>query len=644
MLLSIGMIVKNEEKYLRDCLNGIKPILDNLDAELIIADTGSTDSTIEIAKEFTDKVMEIKWKDDFAHARQHTLDRARGKWYMYIDADEILQDVSEFIDFFKSGDYKDFGYATLSMKNVTPNLDEDSYSTFSALRLAQRHKKLYWSGTIHEYMTPLKSPGKNLPTVVLHYGYNFETEEAKQAKLIRNTTPLLKWFKNEPDNPRPILQLAVEYRAVSDFDEAMKYMDLGLKLFEKDSTDMFYHSFMQQLVAILYISGKKEEAAKASKEYFDEASILYGNAFCVKYYESLSLFELKRYPEASAALRKTQELLRQKEEGELDNYILSYLPVLNVTHEKLEAFLKQVHLFAGEFEEYIELKGTDDYLRDLNLAYTVFIDVVANTTPLELEKIYTHAVANFKVNSFEYNNAISVLEKSIAMPLMKKIISGVLIKHDDFGDGYIYLNKLRQTGDKKHLDYFLNTPAQRHQCFGDVVYHAIKHNADFTNFVENLQITNTSDFVRSFVGTNESLGYALLDYLKSQPINTIKSFRLMCGILYLSYSVEKEQKLKLEYFEAYIRMNYKLSAYLYREDVFCEGAVQALPEQDCFTFYVGNAYHCKDKGDGSGYVRNLRTALQVLPSMKDTIVELLEEFANPAPPENSAIQDLGGGI
>ncbi|MCL1986515.1 MAG: glycosyltransferase, partial [Firmicutes bacterium] len=64
MLLTIGMIMKNEERFLRDCLTAIKPILDNVDSELIIHDTGSTDNSIAIAKEFTDNVFEIEWRDD----------------------------------------------------------------------------------------------------------------------------------------------------------------------------------------------------------------------------------------------------------------------------------------------------------------------------------------------------------------------------------------------------------------------------------------------------------------------------------------------------------------------------------------------------------------------------------------------------
>ena len=79
MVLSIGMIVKNEEKYLERCLNGIKPILDNVDSELIITDTGSTDNTIEIAKKFTDKVFCFDWCDDFAAARNFGLKEAKGE-------------------------------------------------------------------------------------------------------------------------------------------------------------------------------------------------------------------------------------------------------------------------------------------------------------------------------------------------------------------------------------------------------------------------------------------------------------------------------------------------------------------------------------------------------------------------------------
>ena len=56
--LSIGMIVKNEEKNLRACLEALKPLREAVSSELIIVDTGSEDETVQIAKEYTEKVRQ----------------------------------------------------------------------------------------------------------------------------------------------------------------------------------------------------------------------------------------------------------------------------------------------------------------------------------------------------------------------------------------------------------------------------------------------------------------------------------------------------------------------------------------------------------------------------------------------------------
>lgn len=63
--VSLCMIVKNEEEVLRQCLDSVN----NLCEEIIIVDTGSTDKTKEIAREYTDKVIDFKWIDDFSAAR-----------------------------------------------------------------------------------------------------------------------------------------------------------------------------------------------------------------------------------------------------------------------------------------------------------------------------------------------------------------------------------------------------------------------------------------------------------------------------------------------------------------------------------------------------------------------------------------------
>ena len=60
--ISLCMIVKNEEKVLKRCLNNVMNLVD----EVIIVDTGSTDRTKEVAKQFTDKIFDFPWENDFS--------------------------------------------------------------------------------------------------------------------------------------------------------------------------------------------------------------------------------------------------------------------------------------------------------------------------------------------------------------------------------------------------------------------------------------------------------------------------------------------------------------------------------------------------------------------------------------------------
>src|SRR3972149_5420178 len=84
--VSLCMIVKNEETYLADSLKSAKPFVD----EIIVVDTGSTDSTVEIAQAFGAKVVHFPWRDDFAAARNESLRHATGDWVLVMDADERL--------------------------------------------------------------------------------------------------------------------------------------------------------------------------------------------------------------------------------------------------------------------------------------------------------------------------------------------------------------------------------------------------------------------------------------------------------------------------------------------------------------------------------------------------------------------------
>jgi len=82
--LSVCLIVKNEERWLADCLKNIKPVTD----EIILVDTGSSDQSCTIAKQYGAKIFHFEWQDDFAAARNFSLEQAAGNWILILDADE----------------------------------------------------------------------------------------------------------------------------------------------------------------------------------------------------------------------------------------------------------------------------------------------------------------------------------------------------------------------------------------------------------------------------------------------------------------------------------------------------------------------------------------------------------------------------
>jgi glycosyltransferase involved in cell wall biosynthesis len=80
--LSAIVITKNEERNIRECLESIK-----WTNEIVIVDAGSTDRTVEIAKEYTRNIYERPW-DGYGAAKNYGLSQCTGDWVLSLDADE----------------------------------------------------------------------------------------------------------------------------------------------------------------------------------------------------------------------------------------------------------------------------------------------------------------------------------------------------------------------------------------------------------------------------------------------------------------------------------------------------------------------------------------------------------------------------
>lgn len=232
MKLTIGMIVKNEEKYLERCLTSIKPILDNVDSELIITDTGSTDRTVEISKKFTDKILHFEWVNDFSAARNTTVANAKGEWYMFVDGDDIFESCDDIIKFFNSGEYKNYGSASFIYRNIV-NLEKHNFVDQNVIRMTKLFPETRFVGIIHENLFPLMPPIRMISDIVDHYGYLYDNNENPEAKKMkRNEELLLKELKNTEDtNPRHsfIYYYLFESARNVDPEKAEKYLKEGME-------------------------------------------------------------------------------------------------------------------------------------------------------------------------------------------------------------------------------------------------------------------------------------------------------------------------------------------------------------------------------------------------------------------------------
>ena len=299
MVLTIGMIVKNEEKYLESCLTAIQPLLDAVDSELIITDTGSTDKTVEIAERFADKVLHFDWCNDFSAARNTTIDAAKGEWYMFLDADDIFRSCDGIIDFFNSGEYKEYNAASYTSHNIT--IDNDVSVDYRAPRLVKLRPDTRFVGVVHEALNTYGFPIKNIYDVADHYGYIYENDEQRQAKNKRNIDLLLIKLRTDKE-PSPIIYLQL-FQSYMGFDrcKAFEYIDKGIEICRRKK--YYVLSAMLSTKAFAYYSEENfEKSLDICEDYFNtDSSIRQGTLSLdieVLAIKASALSKLDRYNDA----------------------------------------------------------------------------------------------------------------------------------------------------------------------------------------------------------------------------------------------------------------------------------------------------------------------------------------------------------
>lgn len=321
-LLSVAMMVKNEEDFLEDALKSAQKIAD----EIVVVDTGSTDRTVEIAKAYNTKLSFYEWQNDFSDARNETIRRSQGDWIFILDADERIVAKNQNPKFFQ--DFRNhlvpsvhFPYQALMLNVSNQTLAGAEMNSLHSIRVFPRHEHLKYQNRVHNQFAVCvpnveKQPDMSLqiyPHIYLiHLGYDPDVY-AKKKKTARSLPLIEAMVKENPNNYIYRFYLGREYLINKKYSLAIEILEETI--FELlDQPEKGY--FVETLKTLLYIYEiEKTILVEAEKiEVLAAAGVAYAKEQPDFWYHlALAQYQLKKNNDAIQSAKKCIETLENFE-------------------------------------------------------------------------------------------------------------------------------------------------------------------------------------------------------------------------------------------------------------------------------------------------------------------------------------------
>ncbi|MBW9154965.1 glycosyltransferase [Clostridium tagluense] len=621
MKLSIGMMVKNESKYLRECLESLKPIRDAIESELIIVDTGSTDNTVEIAKEFTDKVYFHKWNSDFSDMRNITIKHCTGEWILVIDGDEVISNPNGILQFFNSNEFKKHNTASVSVKNFTFTDNEDDFAVLTAPRIFRKDKDFRFEGAVHNQCI-WKKPMIMLESEILHYGYINDDKELMDKKFLRTSEILKRELHKDKENVYYIYQLAVSYSMHGDYQEALETIEKAYNLVKLKKLDLSKYMAISTFLSRIYLqNGKFREVETICLEATNKE----GFYIDLYYYLAKSQFSIYKNEESI----ETYNTYFKKLEAFNNFKVVDDLSVVHYTLGNYDdACLDMVTLYEriGKYEEalkYIKIIKSDKVLNSvLNSSMSLYTKLNKFE---ELRDFYYEIVIN---NNLIKDYFISALELYL-LKANQKTKENIFKVFSEDDTEYALLNKIRLTSDNSYsklnkeivnLD-FSNLP----DYFGDVLYYLLCEKVSLVKYLEGVNDFKIKNYCNYLVLRHDNFGINLYNYLKNYEntelnLDEVRIYKILAIYLFKDKDVNYEKY--SEILDKYLEVGEQYLTRIYNEDIIQGEFTNCMKdEEDMFLMYMHLAN--KNKNSEAVYIRYLRKALNSCNYMKQGI-EILQ--------------------
>lgn len=614
MLLSIVMMVKNEEKYLDETLYALNDLRKDINTELIILDTGSNDNTVEIAKKYTDKVYFANWNNNFADMRNMSISYASGDWILILDADEKLTNYDKLKDFFYSDNCKKYNSATIQLKNIFDK-KEESYNLSPLLRMFKNIEGFGYDGTIHE-QPRYQGPVYNNIAHFDHYGYMYSDEEIRQRKTERNIKLLLQEIEKNPSDPYTNYQLGKSYISSLKNNDALFYIENSYNLYNKRGRVPIF--VIQDLIALYSALKLHIKCENLCMKYIknDKKNI------DIYYYLAISQNYLGKYKESIKSFERYLYLIKNYEISTQGNNMEASLDtgqkkdiakiIIIETYYKLGMYDKIVQSIDNSNEDVIK--------RVYSIVFESLYKLNFEEKILELYNKYP----KYNYSKREFKSELEVFLKRVKECDKEKIYKILSNIEGNYG----LLNSLR-LGLKLSLPEYTDILLQEEDIYyGEVVYYALKDGFKIEDILDSISNFKVEQYIGYLIINKREIILDLYNYLFSLK-NTLEINKL-CIYVNLSKFLLKYGNLKNDKYEKlfllYVKYSYDYIKNIYNQDLSDEELLNILKDKnDIFIVKVNILEKNKNK-DLLKYINNMKKLLNNYREYNDGIEILINKF------------------
>ena len=608
MKLSIAMIVKNEEKNIERTLIPLKQLGNYANIEIVIVDTGSTDRTIEIAKQYTDKIYFQKWNDNFADMRNVSIKYCTGDWILILDADEVLYDIRELAKLINGEILDKFNSVFIKIIDFNKNVEYSiKNSSISPIMRLFKNDGIKYEGLVHE-QPKYKEPILDSSVRFIHYGYDNSDSKLMEYKFNRNLKLLLEELKNEPENIYTNFQIATTYLMHNDVIQGEKYIEIAYKLAKDELRKNIY--VLDKYCLILYKLGKYEILVEKSKEainYCDDFLDFY-------FYLGSGLYSLNKYEEASKAYEKYLEIYYKKNLTFNATMSISTKLYKNSIMYNLSTCYYKLSMHEQALETMLSIKDIELIKSSALMMFKILVE----------GKLYNRfECINEFVDKYNYESILIYTERHILLEELEYISNLELkdrIKEIITVVKYFKINKnlneilIEKIKNRIKID---RTP------YSIYVYYLVKNDANIIKELITYGRENMQGVIfglcKLYYDFNEIM-LENLNVLKSENLNEcLVKITMQRGVL-LSGNLAEDKKKDL--FLNYIAERYCYMLQVYRIEIIKEEKY-ILSDEDKFIFEIKNSLSLKyiDKLE---YIKKLKSILNVEKTYVDYIKFLVE--------------------